>query len=328
MTNDLPGSDPDDSEATRPETEQPDGGGRHPERRFFGIVDLPAVKTAFDAATAPLREAASANIRFSGVSAELRAQVARQVVPDLSALAPKVDWPGLADLAGTLTKAREAFEAVALPGNWRPLTSLNLTAMTKVIEEGVPLAWVPPHDVILALVAAPDAVTRAGVLDANRTSIVDCCHQVLAEIARPDLQDQKRLLEEAAVLADGNTYSAAQALAASVWDTVYRGVWRAEPTFQSGPRFRYDQVIAKLPPIDIDAAVIEFRQACVFGPFTKACENFFDTSPVPTAYNRHATAHAAGATQYTPANALTALMLAVSLLRELEEGQLSSQIHS
>jgi hypothetical protein len=43
---------------------------------------------------------------------------------------------------------------------------------------------------------------------------------------------------------------------------------------------------------------------------------------VPEEYNRHATAHAAGPTQITLPNALTAVMLAVGLVRELEETQL------
>lgn len=60
----------------------------------------------------------------------------------------------------------------------------------------------------------------------------------------------------------------------------------------------------------------------------KACDSLWDHDPVPTAFNRHATVHAAGPTQYTVANALTALMLAVSLVREIQEGALAFQTHS
>ena len=41
--------------------------------------------------------------------------------------------------------------------------------------------------------------------------------------------------------------------------------------------------------------------------------------PVPTRYNRHATAHATGAIQVTKLNAIAAILLATSLLRELYE---------
>jgi hypothetical protein len=282
---------------------------------------------------APLREtiAAAARASTSRIAATtdpLRAYAAqyRAVTPDLSYLVPQVDWAGLTGLADALARLKEAVEAV-LPGNWHG-ENLDLQKMPGVIKEGIPLAWVPPGDVIHALVAAPDAAARAVVLEANRDPIVDGCHQVLTEVTRPELEDQKRLLEEAASLLASGMHAGAQALAASVWDTAYRGVWRAEPAFQDGPRFKYDKVNGRLPDIDTDDAVIEFRQACVFGPFEKACESFFESSPVPTAFNRHATVHAAGPTQYTVANSLTALMLAASLLRELQEGQLSTQIHS
>lgn len=192
---------------------------------------------------------------------------------------------------------------------------------------GIPLTWVPPADVIRALVAAPDGPARAIVLEANRDAIVGSCRQVLTEVASPDLQHQVRLLEECVDMMDSGRHQGAQALAASVWDTVCRGVWRAEPHLNGGKRWNYKEVDARLPDIDDDDTVIEFRQAYLFAPFVNACDSFWDNDPVPTTFNRHANVHAAGPTQYTVANALTALMLAVSLVRELEEGILSVQIH-
>ncbi|MEV7581697.1 hypothetical protein [Streptomyces erythrochromogenes] len=43
--------------------------------------------------------------------------------------------------------------------------------------------------------------------------------------------------------------------------------------------------------------------------------------------SRHATTHATGGTQYTPVNALIAVMLAVSLLRGLEADPFKVTIH-
>ncbi|SDN70263.1 hypothetical protein [Streptomyces wuyuanensis] len=87
----------------------------------------------------------------------------------------------------------------------------------------------------------------------------------------------------------------AQALAASVSDPAYRAVWRAEPELNGGKSWSYAGVASRLPEIDDEETVIEFRQACVFGPFVKACESFWEP-PVPTAFNRHATVHTAGPT--------------------------------
>ncbi|WP_281154709.1 hypothetical protein [Streptomyces sp. HYC2] len=49
---------------------------------------------------------------------------------------------------------------------------------------------------------------------------------------------------------------------------------------------------------------------------------------MPEGFNRHATAHAAGAVQYTAANAVIALMLAVSVLREIDDQGYSVQLHA
>lgn len=96
---------------------------------------------------------------------------------------------------------------------------------------------------------------------------VPCFRKVLGEVSSPELHDQRLLLEEATNLLSGGAQDRAQALAASVWDTVYRGVWRSEPAFRAGPRFEYDKVNALLPDTDTKDTVIEFRQACIFGPF-------------------------------------------------------------
>ncbi|MXG29806.1 hypothetical protein [Streptomyces sp. YIM 132580] len=49
---------------------------------------------------------------------------------------------------------------------------------------------------------------------------------------------------------------------------------------------------------------------------------------MPVGFNRHATAHAAGTVQYTASNAMTALMLAVSVLREIEAQAYVVRIHA
>jgi len=74
--------------------------------------------------------------------------------------------------------------------------------------------------------------------------------------------------------------------------------------------------------------VREFRQACALAPIRAAVGNFHEGDPVPSVFNRHATAHAAGWTQYTPANTLIAVMLGVSLTRELQGGVLQARIHA
>ncbi|MEU5015790.1 hypothetical protein AB0G35_37175 [Streptomyces sp. NPDC021749] len=49
---------------------------------------------------------------------------------------------------------------------------------------------------------------------------------------------------------------------------------------------------------------------------------------MPKGFNRHATSHAASVVQYTTANAVTALMLAVSVLREIDDRGYHVQIRA
>ncbi|MFD4975762.1 hypothetical protein [Streptomyces sp. NPDC058424] len=49
---------------------------------------------------------------------------------------------------------------------------------------------------------------------------------------------------------------------------------------------------------------------------------------MPGGFNRHATGHATGAVQYTAANAVTALMLAVSVLHKIDDQGYRVEIHA
>ncbi|WP_157857469.1 hypothetical protein [Streptomyces yerevanensis] len=96
---------------------------------------------------------------------------------------------------------------------------------------------------------------------------------------------------------------------------------RADPTLQNNQGgFNFKVLAAQLPKATPDTLVGQFRAYCINTSIHKAYEPYFGP-PVPKEYNRHATSHAAGPTQITPANALAAVMLAVGLVRELEETQ-------
>ncbi|MBT2539651.1 hypothetical protein J7E99_02725 [Streptomyces sp. ISL-44] len=79
---------------------------------------------------------------------------------------------------------------------------------------------------------------------------------------------------------------------------------------------------------DDDPTIRQFREVAAFLPFPKALESFWPPAPVPGHFNRHATAHAAAATQYTPVNAVTAVMLAVSVLRDIDDMGYPVQLHA
>ncbi|MCU1661503.1 MAG: hypothetical protein JWR58_1568 [Pseudonocardia sp.] len=67
-----------------------------------------------------------------------------------------------------------------------------------------------------------------------------------------------------------------------------------------------------------NASIAEMRWGFVHMPAIVVLDEFWEYKgdPIPTKFNRHATVHAAGRVQYTPANAV----LATSLVGEAHQG--------
>lgn len=163
------------------------------------------------------------------------------------------------------------------------------------------------------LAAAAD--DRPNVLADNREEILHDCEDVLADnVTQGRLDDLVDATREAiAVLRQGQAMSA-QALASNVVDTALR---HAIPP--DGARY-YGKVLEQIKQSQ-DCEMRELRRSATFWPVVDALQPFWphNGDPIPDSYNRHASAHAVGGIQYTDANALIAVMLATSMLRELQE---------
>lgn len=206
------------------------------------------------------------------------------------------------------------------PENWRGERLRRLDMLT-VMEEGIPLVWTPPADVIHDLLDAPDAPARRKVLEQQAAAVLEHCRTVLTDVHRHDLTAEVGFLNDCLDSIDSGKRAAAQVLSSSVLDTVLRAMVRADTSLQNSQGgFNFKVLAAQLPKATPDTLVGQFRAYCINTSIHKAYEPYFGP-PVPEEYNRHATAHAAGPTQITLANALAAVMLAVALLRELEETQ-------
>jgi hypothetical protein len=208
------------------------------------------------------------------------------------------------------------------PPNWWSVPQLDGDAATAIMhDEGIPLAWVPRAEVVADLIAAPDAAVRDTILVARTPEIVVDCRQRLAEVRDAGLQHLDGLIDDALRALEQSNPTAAQALAANVFDTLLRDVLRRGRLFAgSTGRFKYQHVTGGITPVSDETLIGVYRASCVLTPVLKALAEFnFEADPVPGRFTRHATAHRAGMTQYTPANAVIAIMLATSLLREAQE---------
>ncbi|MFF2331699.1 MULTISPECIES: hypothetical protein [unclassified Streptomyces] len=274
----------------------------------------------FDARLAEILGAATENVRRT---------MAASIRP-----APKVELP--APVREALAKAIAPLQPVLerlntmMPENWQG-QRLDYRDMVRLMQEGVPLAWVPPADVIRLLLSADDASSRSKVIDDCRPEILISCREALSAVTDERLTAQRELLEECARAIENGTFSSAQALAANVWDNLMRGIAFANPDLlTSDGRWSYGHIKRSAPSVEAeeDATIGEFRRAAIFLPLPKTLEQFFHPKPVPRSFNRHATAHATGTAQYTVPNAMTALMLAVSVLREIDDQAYVVRIHA
>ncbi|MFD8260208.1 hypothetical protein ACFV19_15015 [Streptomyces griseoluteus] len=257
--------------------------------------------------------------------------LAARLSPSLTTFASALDGLDLRHLmpGGALSR-NEAFRLAGStlwerlqavdPENWRG-ERLRRLYMLAVMEEGIPLVWTPSADVIRELLEAPDAPTRRKVLERQAPAVVEDCRTVLTDVARTDLASELDFLHDCLDSIGTGKYAAAQVLASSVLDTILRAMVRADPRLQNNKGgFTFNILAAQMPKATPDTLVGQFRAYCIHTSIHKAYEQYFGP-PVPEEYNRHATAHAAGPTQITLANALAAVMLAVGLVRELEETQ-------
>jgi len=74
-------------------------------------------------------------------------------------------------------------------------------------------------------------------------------------------------------------------------------------------------------PEPLETEITAYRAACTLAIVYAALKEYHPGrgDPVPVEYGCHATIHAAGFVQYNDANAVTAVMVIVSILREMHE---------
>jgi hypothetical protein len=207
-----------------------------------------------------------------------------------------------------------------LPANWQDTPGIRLTEAVTVINDGIPLIWVPRAAIAADLVSAPGAAARAAILVAASAEISDDCSAVLAEITRPELKPLAALAARAALALRADLPEPAQALAANVFDTCLREMASRGTILQPvSNRGWYGRVRKQIEPVGDETLLTEFRQACVMAPVLPALEDYMPGNPPPGTFARHATAHCASLDQYTDANAVISVMLATSVLREAEQ---------
>lgn len=257
--------------------------------------------------------AARANEAFASARPTLNRWHA-QVRTAAEALTPARDWlatNGPAVLAGLVAIRKYAAEAHV--ENWADLEEDEWLAALSLMQadDGVPLAWLPPGNVVQALVTASSHAERDAILLDHADEIADQAADLIAAVTHERLNDlQTAVTASWATWRDGH-HMAAQALAAACVTAAMED-HRGYTSFGS---FRQQVSPFRSRPFEDWSVAVSLRRTALDCAWVTAIERTDEGLP---GFNRHATAHHVSPEQYTGANSLRSLMLATALVRELQ----------
>ncbi|MFC8897880.1 hypothetical protein [Streptomyces cinereoruber] len=216
----------------------------------------------------------------------------------------KQQWQGIFE---SLAQIRDRI----YPENLRDATPALEVLEKLLIDEGVPLMWVPGPKAVEALLDAPDAATRRRIIGRRWKGIVNDCEAVLASIDHPRLAEPCEFAHNCVdALRDGHT-NPAQALAANLLDTLMR------KHFDSASRAKLTKNEFKKKGVKFNLDDYKIRVALTFAPVWYAHAEYWPKNgdPIPGTFGRHPSAHGVSRTQYKRINAVMALMLVTSVLK-------------
>ncbi|BBX63194.1 hypothetical protein MSAS_23680 [Mycobacterium saskatchewanense] len=213
---------------------------------------------------------------------------------------------------GIFEKFRKYIEGM-LPPNWRGVRGLNQLE-TLLLDEGLALAWVPPADILDALLAASSKQARRRILGRRWKRVVAACRESIESASEADVAQYRGFaLNVIKMLEDGHP-EGAQALAANLLDTMLRETL-------DGPSRR--EVTDQRNRLSIDD--LPMRAAMVFGGIWGSHTEFWQSrgDSIPREFTRHGSAHAVSRMQYSRINAVIALMHVTAYIMLLDSGDLS-----
>lgn len=230
----------------------------------------------------------------------------------------------LADAANWLSSVVQAFQN-ATPPNLHGLEDIrDVVALT--YEEGLPLVWVPRHEILQLLTEAPNADSRREILLSHRDEILEDCVAVLDDI-RALLNDCVSTLPpmclewakesgEATRALQTGLVGPAQSHAANVIDSIIPHMsW----FLADKPKRDHTIKRANEDVDEVDSLALLMNHLAL-RPLVRAYQRWYPGTdqPPPDQFARHVTVHGVGNPNvFNEYNALLAVMLAVSLTRQL-----------
>lgn len=182
----------------------------------------------------------------------------------------------------------------------------------------IPLHTIPDHDIARELLAATSEDERKAVVLKHESKLLEICDQLIAQADSQLYCDEIKHYVEARFAFDASLYRATQTTIAGLIDAcMYRrerdtGVKRKLAL--SHGRGQKDQREAILDDMVVSEYVVWRTVWNAYSEF-RGHENELP----PTIFNRHACAHSVNSCQYSRANAIIGLMIAVTVVKLLDD---------
>jgi hypothetical protein len=185
-------------------------------------------------------------------------------------------------------------------------------------SEAIPLYLVPRTSIAKAILNGKDRESRRNVLNRRFYDILDDCDALLDRCVTPRTRAIVPFARDAIRAARDGHHSAAQALAANVLDSTLR--------LSFDKKTRAHLTSHKETPTARDLE-ISIRQAWVFIPVWRVHETFQTHmgDSIPSAFSRHASAHAVSRRQFSKRNTAQGIMVLTSLIGFLTPTLVGSQ---
>lgn len=176
-----------------------------------------------------------------------------------------------------------------------------------LLEEGLPIAWVPRAALVERVFAAPTSSARRAVYGKAWAQILDDCDAVLEGCSAAELVQYVTYARKVVAGIREGHHEIAQAMTANLFDSVLRHVFEKK----SATRVQYQDPDEDLQPLD-------FLLHCSI----RSCYYSYNPDPgipIPTRFGRHPSAHAVSPRQYTRINSVLAVAHLAGVLRTLDK---------
>jgi hypothetical protein len=199
------------------------------------------------------------------------------------------------------------------PANLQAIEGLEFQEVEQVVMlDGISLYGIPRTAIAQSLIEADSTSARREILGRRWKAISADCRATLDDCESPSVASYVPFALAALDALDGGNPQAAQALAASVLDTVVNGYFGNK---------RYDLTPNRRTTTTAEYENFTVREFIAFAPLWQAYQKYRveDGDPIPRTFSRHASVHGVHSRQFSRRNAVQVLMFVCGLLLFLDE---------